>query len=96
MTSTLRNSIFTMALGAATLVSATTAFGAPASKAVTGSIISVDRAAHTLVVRDNATNATFRVAIPKGAQVAVAPLSSRASGLDFEHVLVGMQYRGIR
>ncbi|HQR37817.1 MAG TPA: hypothetical protein PLF26_05390 [Blastocatellia bacterium] len=93
MTSTLRNAILSTAIAATTAISAGSAFGASV-QAPTGSIVSIDRAAHTLTVRDEGR--TFRVAIPKGAQVAIAPLSSRGTTVDFEHLMVGMQYRGIR
>jgi hypothetical protein len=95
MTRTIRYAALTAVLAAATLIPAT-AFGRPSATPTTGTIITVDRGARAVVVRDRETKQTVRIEIPKGAQVAISDMRSKGSAVEFEHVLVGMIYRGIR
>jgi hypothetical protein len=96
MTRTIRYAALTAILAATTLVPSANAFGRTASRPTTGTIVAVDRDARTVVVLDRETKQTVRVEIPKGAQVAISEMKSRGTAVEFEQVLVGMTYRGIR
>lgn len=97
MTHALRNTVLTAALAAATFFPTANAFGRTSvSAAPTGAVVAIDRENHALLVLDRATRKTFRVQIPKDSQIAISALQSKGSTVNFEQVLVGMQYRGIR
>jgi len=80
----------------AAVLATTTLAPAAFARSTQGTIVLVDRDARSLVVLDRETKQTVRVGIPKGAQVAIAEMRSKGSAVEFEQVLVGMTYRGIR
>jgi hypothetical protein len=96
MTRTIRYAVLTAILTATTLIPAANAFGRATSNPTTGTIVAVDRDARTVVVLDRGTKQTVRIEIPKGAQVAISEMKSKGTAVEFEQVLVGMTYRGIR
>jgi len=89
MTRTIRYAVLSTALALAAAIPA-------AAAQPSGSIVSIDRSARTLTVRDRQSGETFCVRIPENAQVSISALASRGSAVNFEQVLVGMQYRGTR
>ena len=60
-------------------------------RVISGSIVSIDRGARTMVVRDYATNREVIVRAPAGAQVKTRHLSGAA--VSFELLLPGMFVR---
>jgi hypothetical protein len=96
MTRTIRYATLTAVLAATALIPAPNAFGRPSPSPATGTIVSVDRDARAIVVRDRETRQTVRIEIPRDSQVAIAEMKSKGSAVDFEQVLVGMTYRGTR
>ena len=81
-----------LCLAIAILVSAPVSAGAKSNDArarsLTGVIISIDRDARTMLVREIGSNQTYRVQVPAGRTVTTRH-QTRASA-HFEHLLVGM------
>ena len=89
MTRNIRYAVLSTALALAAAIPA--AAGQPS-----GAIVSVDRSARTLTVRDRESGQTYCVRVPENAQVSISELASRGSAVNFEQVIVGMEYRGVR
>ena len=60
---------------------------------ISGQIVSIDRNARTMVVRDAATNREVNVQVPEGAQVKTSSLSG--ASISFELLLKGMVVRDL-
>ncbi len=79
-----------LSLAAAILVAAPASASANDAKPrpLTGVIISIDRAARTMVVREFGSNQTYRVQVPAGRTVTTK--HQQRAGVHFEHILAGM------
>lgn len=64
---------------------------APKPRVINGNIVSIDRDARTMVVRDAATNREVSVRVPEGAQVKTNNYSG--ASVSFELLLRGMSVR---
>lgn len=62
-------------------------------RSISGSIVSIDRDARTMIVRDTATNREVFVRVPEGAQVRTNNYSG--ASVSFELLLKGMSVRGL-
>ena len=60
---------------------------------INGSIVSIDRNARTIVVRDASTGQTFSVQVPEGLSVRTMSLSG--APLTFEQLITGMVVRDL-
>ena len=60
---------------------------------ISGQIVSIDRNARTMIVRDNATNREVIVQVPEGAHVKTSSLSG--ASISFELLLKGMVVRDL-
>ena len=60
---------------------------------ISGQIVSIDRNARTMIVRDAATNREVIVQVPEGAQVKTSSLSG--ASISFELLLKGMVVRDL-
>ena len=67
--------------------------GATAKRNISGQIVSIDRNARTMVVRDAATNREVLVQAPAGAQIKTTSLSG--ASISFELLLQGMVVRDL-
>lgn len=65
------------------------------ARTVTGSIVGIDRASRTITVVEQLTGAKYRVTIPRGQRVAILPTVSFGSAVEFERLIIGLQYRGV-
>jgi len=62
-------------------------------RVIGGQIVSIDRNARTIVVRDASTDQTFAVQVPEGAVVRTMNMSG--APLNFEQLLAGMVVRDL-
>lgn len=75
--------------------------GAPRASAadrvgpVVGVIVAIDRSNRAITVKDLAGGAQYRVVIPKGQKITIVPTLSFGSSVDFERLIIGLQYRGV-
>jgi hypothetical protein len=67
--------------------------GANGQRIIGGQIVSIDRNARTMVVRDSATNREVLVQVPDGAQIKTSSLSG--ASISFELLLKGMVVRDL-
>lgn len=67
--------------------------GASAPRNISGLIVSIDRNARTMIVRDAATNREVLVQVPDGAQIKTSSLSG--AHVSFELLLKGMVVRDL-
>lgn len=67
---------------------------APKARSISGNIVSVDRNARTMIVRDSATNREFLVRVPEGAQIKTHNYSG--ASVSFELLLRGMSVRDLK
>jgi hypothetical protein len=79
---------------AAGLATATDRAGASAPS-VSGVIIEIDRPTRTIVVAEKPGGRTYRLAIPNDTRIAISPTVSFGSSVDFERLIIGLQYRGV-
>ena len=60
---------------------------------ISGQILSIDRNARTMIVRDASTNQTYSVQVPEGAFIRTVTLSG--APLTFEQLIAGMTVRDL-
>lgn len=63
-------------------------------RAITGSIVRIDRGTRTITVREQSTNQEIQVKVPEGSVLRTNQVGLPATG--FEHLLVGMYIRDVR
>ena len=65
------------------------------SRPIVGVIVGIDRAAHAITVVEQFTGSKIRLVIPRGQRVTIAPTVSFGSSVEFERLMIGLQYRGV-